>query len=101
MDITKLMKQAKEMQNNLQKVDVELNNTEYSGNSNEMVTCVLKGNNELVSIDIKEEMLTNDNKDVLQDMICLAVNQAVEKAKKEREERMNSLTAGVNIPGIR
>ena len=101
MDISKLMKQAKEMQSNLHKVDEELNNTEYTGEQNGLVSCVLKGNNQLVSIDINEEMLEKGNKEVLQDMICLAINKASTAAKEEREEKMGALTAGVSIPGIR
>ena len=46
-------------------------------------------------------MLEKGNKDVLQDMICLAINKASAAAKEDREEKMGALTAGVSIPGIR
>ena len=101
MDIGKLMKQAKEMQTTLKKVDEELNNQEYAGNHSDIVSCIIKGDNEVVSIDIKEEMLDKENKEVLQDMICLAINDAVAKARKDRENKMGTLTGGVSMPGIR
>ena len=49
---------------------------------------------------ISKEILSADNKEMLQDMIMLAINDANKKASDERENKMSSLTAGVKMPGV-
>ena len=60
----------------------------------------VNGRNEMQEIEIADELMTLDNKEMLQDMILIAQNDAVAKAAKDREERMGAATAGIQIPGL-
>ena len=99
MDIQRLLKEAQKMQSSLQKVEKELEDSQYEGKSGP-VTVVINGNHNVVSVDIDEEIWSADNKEMLQDMIMLAINDANKKASDERENKMSSLTAGVKMPGV-
>lgn len=102
MDIQKLMRQAKEMQNSLAKIEEELNDSEYTGNSGgaEGVFVTINGKNEVTEIRIADELMSVDNKEMLQDLLLLATNEAVEKARVEREEKIGSATGGFGLPGM-
>lgn len=102
MDIQKLMRQAKEMQNSLAKIEEELNASEYTGNSGgaEGVFVTINGKNEVTEIRIADELMSVDNKEMLQDLLLLATNEAVEKARVEREEKIGSATGGFGLPGM-
>lgn len=101
MDLQNLLKQAQKMQSNIQKVEGELAETEYTGNAGgDGVTVTIKGDYKISQISIQDDLLEKDNKDMLEDLIMVAVNQAVEIASKDREEKMGVLTAGVKMPGM-
>lgn len=101
MDLSKLMKQAQQMQKDLANVEKELKEKTYEGSaSSGAIKCVVNGENNLISLEIEDDLLSKDNKEMLQDLIKIAVNEAIVKATKERETKMNSLTSGVKIPGI-
>ena len=100
MNISNLMKQAKEMQANLQKLEKELAVQEYTNESSNGVKCVMNGKFKLSSIEINSDLITTDNKEMLQDLIMIAVNEVVAKVEKEKSEKMNAYTGGMKIPGI-
>ncbi len=100
----KLMKQAQEMQTKMAKVQEELGQLEVEGQSGGgMVTAVVNGQKELLSVSIEEEILEED-KEMVEDLIVAAVNQALQNATKTAEEKMNSVTGGMmgnmRIPGM-
>jgi len=101
MDFSKLMEQAQKMQKDLTVMEEELSETIYTGKcgNNEVIVRV-NGRNEMQEIEIADELMTLDNKEMLQDMILIAQNDAVAKAAKDREERMGAATAGIQIPGL-
>ena len=94
MDIQKLMEQARQMQDNLGKIEEELNATEYEGKAGG------NGRNEVQSVEIADDLMSVDNKEMLQDLILIAVNEAVEKAFQDRESKLGSATSGLNLPGM-
>jgi len=102
MDLSKLMEQAQKMQADLQRMEEELNATVYEGNSGgeEGVTVKMNGACEVQEVVIADDLMGIDNKDMLQDMILLAVNAAVEKAMQDKEDKLGSATEGLSIPGI-
>ncbi len=100
MDLGKLMKQAKQMQANMSKIEKELNETEYTGSHNDLVSVVVTGEHKVVSVKINEDLLEKDNKEVLEDMIALALNDAMVKVSADRQKKLGSLTGGMNIPGL-
>lgn len=97
MDFNALMKQAQKMQSDLQKTQSKLEETIYEGKSNGIVVKV-NGKNECQSIEIPDELL--EDKEMLQDMLMIAFNNAVEESSKDRESQLGGITAGLNIPGM-
>ena len=94
MDLNALMKQAKQMQDDLKQAQTELENQIYEGTSNGIVI----KKNEVQSVIIPQELM--DDKDMLEDMMLIAFNNAVEAVEKDREAKMGEATKGLNIPGM-
>ena len=99
MDMQRLMQQAQQMQRKLAKIEEELDATIYEGKNNG-VEVKVNGKNEVTEVSIDEDPLDKENKDMLQDMVMLAVNDAQAKAKADREAKMGSVTQGVRMPGM-
>ena len=95
-----IMKQAQAMQENMQKAQAELANLEVIGQSGAgMVEIVMTCRHDVRKVTI-DPALIGDDKEVLEDMIAAAMNDAARKAEKTKEEKMGGLTAGLNIPGM-
>jgi DNA-binding YbaB/EbfC family protein len=65
-----------------------------------MVTVVVNGKQELVSIRIEPEVIDRDDPEMLQDLVMAAVNDGLTKAKNMVNEEMGKLTKGMNLPNI-
>ena len=90
------------MQREVNKVQKELDEKVYEGNSGgqEGVTVKVSGKNEVQEIIIADALMDPENKEMLQDMLLIAANDALSKAASEREEKMGALTNGMSIPGL-
>ena len=99
MDLGSLMEQAKKMQEDLGNIEQELSDTVYEGNSQGVVVKV-NGKTEMQEVIIPEEMMNPDDREMLQDLILIAQNEAVGKAAKDKEEKLGAATAGLKIPGM-
>ena len=98
MDINKLMKQAQAMQKQLEQANAELNAMEFEGSaSNALVKVVINGEYKVVSVDIDPSIINSDDKDMLQDLIMIATNAAVEKVDASKKEKLGAMTKGLNI----
>ncbi len=100
----KLMKQAQEMQSKMAKAQEELSEIEVEGQSGGgMVTAVMNGKKELISLLIEDEILEED-KEMIEDLVVSAVNQALQNATIAADEKMSSVTGGMmgnmKIPGM-
>ena len=96
-----IMKQAQAMQENMQKAQEELANTEVIGQSGAgLVKVVMTCRHAVRKVTIDPAM-KDDDLDVLEDLIAAAMNDAVQKVEKTTEEKMGGLTAGLNIPGMK
>lgn len=101
MDIGALMKQAKKMQKDLAEVESKLQEKVYEASvSNGAVKVVVTGRGQLEQVTIDEALVEKDNKEILEDMIVMAVNDALGQMNKEKEETMGSLTGGMKMPGM-
>lgn len=101
MDFSKLMEQAQKMQKDLSEMEEELSETIYIGKcGNNEVIVRINGRYEMQEIEIADELMTPENKEMLQDMILIAQNNAVENASNDRESRLGAATAGIQIPGL-
>ena len=100
----KLMKQAQEMQSKMAKAQEELGDIEVEGQSGGgMITALVNGKKELLSLNIEDTILEED-KEMIEDLVVAAVNQAIQNATKAADEKMNSITGGMmgnmKIPGM-
>ncbi|GBG16041.1 uncharacterized protein NMK_3666 [Novimethylophilus kurashikiensis] len=93
-----LMKQAQKMQENMAKAQEELGNIEVEGQAgNGMVKVVMTCRNTLRRIKIDPSLMQEDA-EMLEDLITLAINDALRQAEATSQERMGKLTAGMPLP---
>jgi DNA-binding YbaB/EbfC family protein len=98
-DIMGLMKQAQAMQQKLQDAQAELENLEVDGTAGGgVVTVKVTGKGSLKSINIDPSLMNPDEKEILEDLIVAAMNDARTKAERVTQERMESLTKGLPLP---
>ena len=96
-----LMKQAKVMQKQLEKVQEELKNMVFESSSGGgAVKAKVNGDQLLLEIKINKEIANSDDIEMLEDMVMVAVNDAITKSKDEYKNKMGSLTGGMNMPGL-
>lgn len=95
-----LMKQAQAMQENMKKAQEELASIEVTGNAGGgMVTVHMTCRHDVRKVTIDPELMSDD-KEVLEDLLAAAVNDAVRKVEEETKNKMSGLTGGLNIPGL-
>lgn len=93
-----LMKQAQQVQANLQKVQAELQNIEVTGQAGgNMVSVVMTGRHDIKRVTIDPALL-KDDKEMLEDLIAAAVNDAVRQVEKTTQEKYQSVTGGAGLP---
>ncbi len=98
-DIMGLMKQAQAMQQKLQDAQAELETLEVEGNAGGgAVTVRVTGKGSLKAINIDPSLMNPDEKEILEDLIVAAMNDARGKADRAAQERMESLTKGLPLP---
>lgn len=98
MDINKLMKQAQAMQQELEQANKQLNAMQFEGSaSNGLVKVVVNGEYKVVSVDIESSILNSDNKEMLQDLIMIATNDAVVKIDETKKEKFGSMAQGLKL----
>lgn len=95
MNMQALMMQAKKMQKDIEKTQKELESKSYEGKS-QLVTAVVGGNNKLISIKIDVDVIDSDDKDMLEDMILLAVNNAIDNMEKDKQEKLGKYSNMLN-----
>lgn len=100
-NMNSMLKQAQKMQEEMAKVQEELEEkTVEASAGGGVVKVVASGKKELVSIDIQPEAVDPDDVETLQDLILVAVNEAMKKADDLMAEGMGEITGGLNIPGL-
>lgn len=95
-----IMKQAQAMQENMKKAQEELANIEVIGEAGGgLVKLTMNCRHDVKRVEIDQELM-NDDKEVLEDLIAAAMNDAVRKVEETSKEKMSKLTGGMNIPGM-
>ena len=93
-----LMKKAQEMQDNMKKAQAEIANTEIIGESGAgLVKITLLGNHNVRKVDI-DPSLMEDDKEMLEDLIAAAMNDAVRRVEEVNKSKMSGLTGGMELP---
>ena len=93
-----LMKQAQQMQERVQKLQEEVAKTEVIGESGAgLVKITMTGRHDVRKVNIDSSLL-GEAKDVLEDLVAAAMNDAVRRAEKNQQDKMSELTAGIPLP---
>ena len=96
-----MLRQAQKMQEDAQRVQAELEETEYSATSGGgAVSATVNGKHDLVALTISPDAVDPDDAEMLADLVMAAVNEAHRSAAKDAEQKMGSVTGGMNIPGL-
>ena len=99
MDINKLMQQAQAMQKQLEKATEQINEMEFEGSaSNGLVRVVVNGENKVLSVSVDPEILNPEDKEMIEDMLMIAVNDAIGKAEDTKKERLGSMASAMGLP---
>ena len=94
-----LMKQAQQMQDNLKKAQEQLASVEVEGQSGAgLVKVVVTCRNDVKRVSIDPSVMADGDKEMLEDLVVAAVNDALRRAEQTASERMSSLTAGLPLP---
>ena len=93
-----IMKQAQQMQENLKKAQEEIAAMEVTGESGAgLVKVTMTGKHDVKQVQI-DDSLVGDDKDMLEDLVAAAINDANRKVEQATQDKMSSLTAGMNLP---
>ncbi len=94
-----MMKKAQEMQKKMQEIQDSLSNLKVEGTSGGgIVKIIMNCKNEVKKIDIDPSIIKNDEKEVMEDLIIAALNDAKSKAEEKSQEEMKKLTGGLGLP---
>ena len=101
MNQMQMMKQAQKMQQDLLKMQQEMEEKQYEATAGGgVISAVVSGIRELVRVTIAPEAVDPDDVEMLQDMVVAAVNEAMRKAEADSAQNMSKLTGGLNLGGL-
>ncbi|MFG1496687.1 YbaB/EbfC family nucleoid-associated protein [Saccharospirillum sp. HFRX-1] len=93
-----LMKQAQKMQEDMQRMQEEVANAQVTGESGAgLVKVVMNGRHDVKQVTLDDSVMQED-KELLEDLLAAAVNDAVRKVEAYSQEKMSSVTAGMQLP---
>ena len=105
MDFSSLMKQAQKMQEELEKQQDALKEQEFvSTISSSIVRVTMNGDYKLTDVEINPEFardFTYEDKEILEDALCLAVSEVAMKVSEAKEDMMGDIAGSIKIPGLR
>jgi DNA-binding YbaB/EbfC family protein len=100
-DFMKMMKQAQQIQAKMAKLEAELEKEEVEAASGGgAVTVRMSGKQVVLKVSIREDVFQEGDRDMLEDLVLAAVNEAHQKAADLAKDRMSAITGGMNIPGL-
>ncbi|MBQ7337224.1 MAG: YbaB/EbfC family nucleoid-associated protein [Clostridia bacterium] len=96
-----MIRQAQKMQEDMQALQEELDAKEYDVSAGGgMVSVKINGKKEILSIDIKPDIVDPDDIETLSDILVAAVNQALKQVESTNSQAMEKVTGGMNMPGL-
>ena len=100
-NMNQMLKQAQKMQADMAALQEDLENREFSATSGGgMVEVTVDGKHLIKSIKINPDAVDPEDVEMLEDLITVAVNEAIANATKTSEEEMGAITGGLNMPGL-
>ena len=95
MNMQQMIIQAQKMQREMQKKQAELEAQEFTVSKGGAVTVVVKGDKSIVSVSIDKDAMDPDNKDMVEELVALAINEAIEQIKAKEAEISSSVSGGM------
>lgn len=96
-----MIKQAQKMQQNMMKMQEELEEKEYTASAGGgAVEATVNGKNKVILLTISPDVVDPEDTDMLQDLVLAAINEAMRVAEEASATEMKKLTGGLNIPGL-
>ncbi|MEA3465199.1 MAG: YbaB/EbfC family nucleoid-associated protein [Thermodesulfobacteriota bacterium] len=96
-----MMKQAQQMQKKMELVQEEMEQREVEASAGGgMVTVVVNGKQQVLSVKIDPSAVDPEDVEMLQDLIMVAINEAIRQSQDMMQQEMSKLTGGMNIPGL-
>ena len=93
------MQQAQAMQKELEKANEQINATEFEGSaSNGLVKVTINGENKVLAVNIDPSILNPEDKEMIEDLIMIAVNDAIDKADELKKDRFGSMASAMGLP---
>ncbi|MBR1811237.1 MAG: YbaB/EbfC family nucleoid-associated protein [Clostridia bacterium] len=96
-----MMRKVQEMQENMQRVQEEVENTEFSASAGGgAVEVTVNGKNQVLSVKISPDVIDPEEPEMLEDLVLASVNEALRKASETMEREMGKVTDGLGMPSI-
>ncbi len=96
-----LMRQAQVMQKKMEKLQAELDNKTVEGSAGQgKIKCTATGAMKISSVTIDPALFDPEESDLLEDLLVVAVNDALDKAQEMKKTEMDTLTGGMSMPGM-
>lgn len=100
-NMNQMLKQAQKMQEDMTNLQADLEQREYTATSGGgMVEVTVDGKHLIKNIKINPDAVDPDDMEMLEDLVIVAVNEAISNAIKTSEEEMGAITGGLNMPGL-
>jgi len=100
-NMNQMLKQAQKMQEDMATLQTDLESREYSATSGGgAVSVTVDGKHLIKSIKINPDIIDPDDAEMIEDLVTVAVNEAINNAIKTAEEEMGAITGGLNLPGM-
>ena len=96
-----MLKQVQKMQEDMENLQADLDEREYTATSGGgVVSATVNGKHQITKLTISPDAIDPEDAEMLEDLVTVAVNEAIATAAKTSEEEMGALTGGLNIPGM-
>jgi|TARA_B100000315_G_C14291646_1_gene457675 hypothetical protein len=100
-NLGQMMKQAQMMHSKMQKIQKELEDKKVEAESGGgMVKVTANGKGEILSLNIEKEIVKQDEKEFMEDLVLVAVNEALRRSQELNASEMSKVTGGLKIPGL-
>ncbi len=100
-NMNNMMKQVQKMQKEMQEAQAKIEEQEFEATAGGgAIKVVVNGRKEVIKIDLKPEIVDPDDIELLQDLVMVAVNEALKTADETMSKSMDKLTGGMNVPGL-
>jgi len=98
-DLSNLMQQAQKLQAEMERAQKELEQLKVTGTAGgDLAACIMNGRYRVVKLKITDELL-KESKEIIEDTVAAAINDAVRKVERESRTKMSKLASGLNLPG--